>query len=130
MSASISNPAAVDRQRLPFSEWLTLRRHPLPEYRDSLDALPPSLAEMARAALLPSDEVQGALFVPAEYHARKMVRWEYVPERGLVFLQDGLLQLSAESSERAGAHRAARRGRAPLRAFEHLALVWPARDQG
>ena len=71
MSASISNPAAVDRQRLPFSEWLTLRRHPLPEYRDSLDALPPSLAEMARAALLPSDEVQGALFVPAEYHVRQ-----------------------------------------------------------
>jgi hypothetical protein len=91
--------APVDRIRQSFSvaEWFTLRRHPLPEFRDSLDALPPSLAELAQDVLLPGEAIEGALIVPAEYLSRKMLVWEYVPERSLVFLKGGLLYLAAEA---------------------------------
>jgi hypothetical protein len=99
MSASISTPAAVNRQRPSASEWLALRRHPIPEFWNSLDKLPPSLAVPAQAALLPRDEVLGAIVAPAEYLARRMVHWEYVPERALILLNDAVLHIVAGDSD-------------------------------
>jgi hypothetical protein len=90
--------APVDRirQLFPPAEWFTMRRHPLPEYYDSLDALPPSLAPLAAQTLLPGEAVEGVLVVPAEYFSRKMLVWEYVPERALIFVRGSLLYVSAD----------------------------------
>lgn len=98
MSASSVAPVDHARQRIPFAEWFTLRRHPLPEFRESLDALPPSLAALAKETLKPADAVEGALIVPGEYRARRIGVWEYVPERALVFVRGGLIYLAADAS--------------------------------
>jgi hypothetical protein len=96
MSASPIAPVDRIRQLFPPAEWFTMRRHPLPEYHDSLDALPPSLAALAAHTLLPGEEAEGALVVPAEYFSRKMLVWEHVPERALIFVPSGLLYVAAE----------------------------------
>jgi hypothetical protein len=97
MSANPLAPVDRIRQRFSVAEWFTLRRHPLPEYVDSLEHLPASLVALTEAALLPGETVEGALVVPAEYLSRKMLVWEYVPERALIFVDGGLLYLSAEA---------------------------------
>jgi hypothetical protein len=95
MSASPVAPVDRIRQRFSAAEWFSLRRHPLPEYRSDLTHLPPALAALAEEALLPGDAVAGALIAPAEYLSRRMLVWEYVPERALVFVEGGLLYLAA-----------------------------------
>jgi hypothetical protein len=96
MSASPIAPVDRIRQRFSVAEWFTLRRHPLPEYHETLDHLPPSLAALAQDALLPGEAVTGALLVPAEYLSRRMLVWEYVPERCLIFVDRGIVYLSAD----------------------------------
>jgi hypothetical protein len=96
MSASPIAPVDRIRQLFPPAEWFTMRRHPLPDYYDSLDALPPSLASLAAQALLPGEAVEGVLLVPAEYFSRKMLVWEFAPERALIFVRGGLLYVAAE----------------------------------
>ena len=92
MTASMETPAAAPRPSV--SDWLSLRRHPLPEFWNALDRLPPAVAAAAEGAFLPGDQFAGALIAPAEYVARRMVHWEYTPERALVFLKDALLHIT------------------------------------
>lgn len=99
MSASPVSPVERIRPRFTIAEWLSLRRHAHPEYVESLDSLPPSLAALTQGALLPGDAVQGALIAPAEYFSRKVLMWEYVPERALIFLPDAALYLIAEGPD-------------------------------
>lgn len=81
--------------RISLSEWLRLRRHPMPEFYDHLRALPPSLLPAALTALPPGRAVRGALVLPPEYYVRKKVHWEYVPERALIFLDGAALHVTA-----------------------------------
>ncbi len=85
--------------RVGLSEWLRLRRHPMPEFYDSVEALPPSLLQVARPALPPGRAVRGALVFPPEYFVRKKVHWEYVPERALVFLEGAVLHVAARTED-------------------------------
>jgi hypothetical protein len=98
MSANPVAPVDRIRRRFSMAEWFTLRRHPLPEYHEDLAHLPPALAALAAGALLPGEAAEGALVVPAEYLSRKMLVWEYVPDRALIFLAGGLLSLTAEGA--------------------------------
>lgn len=100
MAATIA-PAIRSRGRRQFTlaEWFGLRRHALPDFFDSVGELPAELSSLAEAALPPGHAVRGALFVPAEYVARRMLAWEYVPERALVFLDGAALFVRAEGPE-------------------------------
>jgi hypothetical protein len=63
-----------------------------------LEKLPPSLLALVEQAIPDHGaRIEGALLVPPEYYARKMLIWEFVPERALVFLDRGVLFASAEA---------------------------------
>ncbi len=78
-------------QPLPLSEWLALRRRRFPEFYDSFSSLPPGLISLVQPALPRGQVFQGALVLPGEYFARRLITWEYVPERALVFVDGGAL---------------------------------------
>lgn len=102
MTASPLQTTATHRVRqIGLSEWLGMRRAPHPEFINSLDTLPDPLAALARAALLPGQRVTGALVLPPEYFTRKVLAWEYVPERALIFLDGAALYVRAEGPETA-----------------------------
>jgi hypothetical protein len=102
MTASpVQATAAHGVRRVGLSEWLGMRRPPHPEFIHSLDALPDTLATLARAALPSGQRSSGALLLPAEYYTRKMLAWEYVPERALIFLDGAALYVRAEGPETA-----------------------------
>ncbi len=102
--AASSTPVTETAAQKPFTfaEWFGLRRHPLPDFFDSLAELPPSLRPLAEASLPPGCTVRGALFVPAEYRMRSVFGWDYVPDRGLVFLDGAALFVRAAAPDSPG----------------------------
>ena len=100
MAASpVPAPAARAAPRVGLAEWFRLRRYPHPDFVDSLDKMPPSLSTIVEQALPAGRAIAGALLLPAEYYARKMIVWEYVPERALVFLDRGVVYATAEGPD-------------------------------
>ncbi len=101
MHVTASTPQTPERpvRRFGLTEFFGLRRHPHPEFCESVAQLPPTLAALAESALPSGQPVRGALVVPAEYLPRRMLMWEYVPERALIFLPQGALYVRAEGPE-------------------------------
>ncbi len=102
--AASSTPVSETAGQKPFTfaEWFGLRRHPLPDFFDTLVELPLSLRSLAEGALPPGCTVRGALFVPAEYRLRSVFGWDYIPDRGLVFLDGAALYVRAATPDSPG----------------------------